>query len=122
MGGGPWSGRRVDVAEPDAAAGAGTPDFRHHGTCSGGAGSAGHEHVSDWYRASFRFRPARRIQTIEAPTLLIWGEDDPFLGKALTYRLEEWVPKLAVHYIQRCSHWVQNEAAEEVNEQLTVFL
>jgi pimeloyl-ACP methyl ester carboxylesterase len=75
-----------------------------------------------WYRASFRDRPAKRTRPIEAPTLLIWAEDDVALGKPLTYGLERWVPELQVHYISHCGHWVQNEAPEEVNEQMIAFL
>ena len=75
-----------------------------------------------WYRAAFRYRPAERTRPIEAPTLLIWAEDDIALGKPLTYGLERWVPELQVHYVPRCGHWVQNEAPEEVNEQMVSFL
>jgi pimeloyl-ACP methyl ester carboxylesterase len=75
-----------------------------------------------WYRASVRYPPARRVQVIEAPTLLIWAEEDVALGKALTYGLERWVPDLQIHYIPDCGHWVQNEAAAEVNERMLTFL
>ena len=75
-----------------------------------------------WYRAAFRYRPARRARAIEAPTLLLWAEDDVALGKPLTYGLERWVPDLELHYIPGCGHWVQNEAPEEVNERLLAFL
>jgi pimeloyl-ACP methyl ester carboxylesterase len=75
-----------------------------------------------WYRASFRFAPARRTQAIQAPTLLIWAEDDVALDKSLTYGLEKRVSNLAVHYIPHCGHWVQNEAPDEVNAQMLAFL
>jgi pimeloyl-ACP methyl ester carboxylesterase len=80
------------------------------------------EAMIHWYRASFRIRPAKRASAIEAPTLLIWAEDDVALGKPLTYGLERWVPDLEVHYIPRCGHWVQKEAPEEVNEWISSFL
>lgn len=75
-----------------------------------------------WYRAAFRHPPARRPRAIEAPTLLLWAEDDIALGKPLTYGLDSWVPDLQIHYIADCGHWVQNEAAEEVNARLLAFL
>jgi pimeloyl-ACP methyl ester carboxylesterase len=75
-----------------------------------------------WYRAAFRYQPAEHTRPIEVPALLIWAEDDVALGKPLTYGLEPWVPELQVHYIPRCGHWVQNEAPEEVNEQVIAFL
>jgi pimeloyl-ACP methyl ester carboxylesterase len=75
-----------------------------------------------WYRAAFRHPSARGTRAIEAPTLLIWAEDDVALGKALTYDLERWVPDLQRHYIPSCGHWVQNEAPSEVNERMMAFL
>jgi pimeloyl-ACP methyl ester carboxylesterase len=76
----------------------------------------------DWYRAAFRFRAAGGPRPVEAPTLLIWAEDDVALGKSLASGLEQWVPDLQVHMISNCGHWVQNEAPEEVNEQMLAFL
>jgi pimeloyl-ACP methyl ester carboxylesterase len=75
-----------------------------------------------WYRAGFRYRPAHRARALEAPTLLLWAEDDIALGKPLTYGLERWVPNLQVHYIPHCGHWVQNEAPQEVNGRMLAFL
>jgi len=75
-----------------------------------------------WYRAAFRYPPLQRTKVIEAPTLLIWAEDDVALDKSLTYGLEKRVPHLTVHYIPHCGHWVQNEAPDEVNEQTLAFL
>jgi pimeloyl-ACP methyl ester carboxylesterase len=75
-----------------------------------------------WYRAAFRYRPAERTRPIEAPTLLLWAEDDIALGKPLTHGLERWVPKVQMHYLPHCGHWVQNEAPEEVNEEIATFL
>ncbi|MEJ2209669.1 MAG: alpha/beta hydrolase, partial [Anaerolineae bacterium] len=80
----------------------------------------------NWYRASLSHRPGLRVKpmrtTIEAPTLLLWAEDDVALGKGLTYGLERWVPDLEIHYIPDCGHWVQNEAPDEVNGRLLAFL
>jgi pimeloyl-ACP methyl ester carboxylesterase len=76
----------------------------------------------NWYRAAVRYPSARRTQVIEVPTLLIWAEDDVALGKPLTYGLEEWVPNVSVHYIPHCGHWVQNEAPDEVDEQVLAFM
>lgn len=76
----------------------------------------------DYYRAIFRFRPARRAGPVQAPTLVLWAEDDVALGQELTYGLERGVPDLTVHYIAHCGHWVQNEAPLEVNERMMAFL
>ena len=76
----------------------------------------------DWYRATFRYRAARPNQVIQAPTLLIWAEDDIALDKSLTLGLEKRVPNMTVHYIPSCGHWVQNEAPAEVNAHMLAFL
>jgi pimeloyl-ACP methyl ester carboxylesterase len=75
-----------------------------------------------WYRAALRFPAAKKACPIDAPTLLIWAEDDVALGMSLTYGLEPWVPDLQIRYISRCGHWVQNEAPAEVNQLLLDFL
>jgi pimeloyl-ACP methyl ester carboxylesterase len=56
------------------------------------------------------------------PTLLIWGEEDTALGKELTYDMEQYVPNLRIRYIPHCSHWVQQEQPELVNEYMQEFL
>jgi pimeloyl-ACP methyl ester carboxylesterase len=76
----------------------------------------------DWYRAAFRFSAAGKSRPVEAPTLLIWAEDDVALGKSLASGLESWVPELQVHHIPNCGHWVQNEAPDEVNGRMLAFL
>jgi pimeloyl-ACP methyl ester carboxylesterase len=80
------------------------------------------ECMINWYRAAFRFSTAKKARPVEAPTLLIWAEDDIALGVPLTHGLEPWVPDLQIHAIPGCGHWVQNEAPDEVNQHLLHFL
>jgi len=61
-------------------------------------------------------------QPLEMPTLLIWGEDDPFLGQELNDHLEAYVKNLQVKYIANCSHWVQQEKPGRVNQAMREFL
>ncbi len=60
----------------------------------------------DWYRAASRYPASRPNQVTQAPTLLIWAEDDVALDKSLTLGLEKRVPDMTVHYIPNCGHWV----------------
>lgn len=55
------------------------------------------------------------------PTLVIWGDRDPFLSKRLTEDLRRWVPNLEVEHLP-ASHGVQNDAPEKVNRLLIEFL
>ena len=79
----------------------------------------------NYYRTAFRRRRRLRRfsqeQTVQAPTLVLWGEHDQALGKELTYGLERWVPNLTIHYLD-CGHWTQQERPEEVNHHLMELL
>ena len=57
-----------------------------------------------------------------AETLVIWGEKDPALVVELLDGLERVAPRVRVHRLPDASHWVQNEAPEEVNRILIGFL
>ncbi|MBC7855406.1 MAG: alpha/beta hydrolase [Pirellulaceae bacterium] len=78
----------------------------------------------NYYRAAVRW-PGDLYgepQAVRAPTLLIWGEKDRYLGLDLTEGLEAWVPDLRLERIPEASHWVQNDVPEVVNRLLTQFL
>jgi pimeloyl-ACP methyl ester carboxylesterase len=77
----------------------------------------------NYYRSAFRHvgATARAVRPIAAPTLLIWGTRDRYLGPRLTQGLHEWVPRLRIARLD-ASHWVQNDAPEEVNRLLVEFL
>jgi epoxide hydrolase 4 len=59
---------------------------------------------------------------LEMPTLMIWGEEDMALGKELTYGTEQYVRNFQIKYIPQCSHWVQQEQPELVNQYIREFL
>lgn len=64
--------------------------------------------------------PSRKISS---DTLLIWGENDQALSKEMTYGMNPYFEGiLEIKYIPNCSHWVQNDAPEAVNEYLMAFL
>jgi pimeloyl-ACP methyl ester carboxylesterase len=56
--------------------------------------------------------PTARVRT---PTLLIWGEDDPYLDLALTEGVDAYVEDLTLRRLPGVSHWVQEDASPEVN-------
>jgi epoxide hydrolase 4 len=73
------------------------------------------------------FPPARRRledwPTIAAPTLLIWGEEDVALRKECTYGMQPlFSGPFELRYVPGCGHWVQQEAADLVNQYLLGFL
>ncbi len=80
----------------------------------------------NYYRAAFRetLRHGEQLfPQITCPTLLIWGEEDIALGKELTYGMEPYFNNhFEIKYIPQCSHWVQQEQPELVNQYLLDFL
>ena len=59
---------------------------------------------------------------LDVPTLMIWGESDTALGKELTYGTEAYVRDFQIKYIPNCSHWVQQEQPQLVNQYIREFL
>ncbi len=78
----------------------------------------------NYYRALKRYRRNLRsaIKRIDVPAMLVWGERDPVFIRATTEAFGEWVPDLRVERIPEAGHFVQNDAAEKVNELLIAFL
>jgi pimeloyl-ACP methyl ester carboxylesterase len=78
----------------------------------------------NWYRALIPHGKSVDVRSgrIDTPTLMIWGEEDSALGINCTVGTEEWVPNFELHRLPRVSHWVQQEAPEEVNRILGDWL
>ncbi len=74
----------------------------------------------NWYRAVVRHPPRipEPVPLITVPTLLIWGDRDRYLGRELTEGTDEYVLRLRVEHLPEASHWVQQEAPDEVNRLL----
>lgn len=68
-----------------------------------------------WYRAALRRPPRRRAQTIDAPTLLLWGERDRFLDRRLAEPSLERCSSGRLLTFPEATHWLQHEEAEGVN-------
>jgi pimeloyl-ACP methyl ester carboxylesterase len=78
-----------------------------------------------YYRAITRRVLRRDIPKpvkIERPVLVIWGDRDRALGKEMAEPPPRWVPNARVVHLAEASHWVQNDAPEQVNELLVPFL
>jgi pimeloyl-ACP methyl ester carboxylesterase len=83
----------------------------------------------NYYRALGRQRVRQYLvgdgvdeRPIDAPTMLVWGDDDHALDVELTQSNEQWVESIRVERIAGASHWVQFDAKERVNELLVDFL
>lgn len=79
----------------------------------------------NYYRAVFRsrFRRARdEARLVTVPTLLLWGERDPYLSPRLTEGLSQWVPHLRVERFADAAHWPHVEWPDRVNSYMIEFL
>ena len=79
----------------------------------------------NYYRALARQPPTRtaaRIRPIAAPTRVIWGERDRYLGAGLAEPQRADVPNLErVVRLPESSHWVQHDEPERVTGLLAEF-
>ena len=79
----------------------------------------------NYYRAALRQAPRRarsRMRLVEAPTRVIWGERDRYLGVELAEPDPGYVPNVErVVRLPEASHWVQHEEPERVSELLVEF-
>ena len=77
----------------------------------------------DYYRAAVRLGSKQgELAPISAPTLVIWGQGDRYLGPKLAEPHHEDVPDLRIERLPDASHWVHHDEAERVNELLVDFL
>lgn len=63
-----------------------------------------------------------RALHIAVPTLVIWGEKDPYLLTGNLEGLEQYVPNLTVRRVSEGSHWVIHEKPELVNSCIREFI
>lgn len=59
---------------------------------------------------------------IAVPTLVIWGEKDPYLLTGNLNGLEQYVPDLTVRRVPDGSHWVIHEQPELINSCIREFI
>jgi pimeloyl-ACP methyl ester carboxylesterase len=79
----------------------------------------------NYYRAAVRQSPKQakaQIRPIAAPTLVIWGQRDRYLGPKLAEPYRDDVPGLdRVERLPGASHWVHHDEPERVTQLLIDF-
>jgi pimeloyl-ACP methyl ester carboxylesterase len=77
----------------------------------------------NYYRANLRtLGRAAPAPPIDVPTLMIWGEQDTALGLELTEGYDPYVTDFTLCRLPGVSHWVQQEAPEQVNARFLTWL
>lgn len=59
---------------------------------------------------------------IAAPTLIVWGTNNPFGGVAEASAMKENIPGARLEVFNECGHWPQHEHAERYNALSIAFL
>lgn len=77
----------------------------------------------EYYRQlPHNFQHISPLRVITAPTLVLWGELDPYLGPELVDDLDLWVRDLQLHRFPTAGHWLNQQEPERVNAALRAFL
>jgi haloalkane dehalogenase len=63
-----------------------------------------------------------RLAALGVPTLLLWGEDDPFAPVAGAERFQREIPGAELEVIDGTGHFVVEDAPQRYAERLTAFL
>ncbi len=74
----------------------------------------------NYYRASARYG-LPRLPNVKAPTLVLWGEQDVALSPKLLDDLDKHVENLKIQMLPTASHWVIEDAPNEVHAAISSF-
>ena len=94
--------------------GALTGGLNYYRAAEVGPGGGGHD--------AFKTKHPAASFEVKMPTLVIWGEKDPYILTDNLNGLERYVPKLTVERIPDATHWVVHEKSARVNELIRDFL
>jgi pimeloyl-ACP methyl ester carboxylesterase len=83
----------------------------------------------NWYRAPVRrglrgsWDPNKvTLRRVNVPTLMLWGKRDVALSHEMAQPSIELCERGELVSFERATHWVQHDAADEVNQKLIAFL
>jgi pimeloyl-ACP methyl ester carboxylesterase len=87
-------------------------------------------HTSSCMRTRFRSKALSRagglgamLKDVEAKTLVVWGEHDVTADpEAIIRVLREDCPEVQTHIVPGAGHWVQYEAADDINQLLLAWM
>ncbi len=76
-----------------------------------------------WYRAFVQHPPTfDENARVKVPTLMIWGAKDRFLSASMAQQSIDLCDDGRLVMLDKATHWVQHDAADEVNRLLIEFL
>lgn len=75
----------------------------------------------NYYRAMPYPSLRMEVTPIHAPTLVLWGDRDAYLGPDLAVPPEKLVPNARVEHVADASHWIQHDQPELVSARIVSF-
>ncbi len=76
-----------------------------------------------WYRAAWRYGTGlHAVGRVRPRSLILWGVRDVALGREMVRPSLEMCDDGRLVFLEEATHWVQHEAAEQVNAELLAFL
>lgn len=63
-----------------------------------------------------------RLQTISAPTLIIWGRQDPMVPVSHANNAAKLIPNSRLEIFEECGHWSSIEHPQKFNQLVSEFL
>ncbi|MRG90970.1 alpha/beta fold hydrolase [Polyangium spumosum] len=76
----------------------------------------------NYYRAAVRRRDQVRTRRIDAPTLVLWGDEDRYLGREFADPGSDLVPDVRIQHVPGATHWIHHERPELVTAEIAAFL
>jgi pimeloyl-ACP methyl ester carboxylesterase len=90
----------------------GADDFERYRAAWGQEGAF--RAMVNWYRAAVRERPDPPTETVEPPTLVVWGARDEFLEREMAHRSVEHCRDGRLATLSDATHWVTHEYPDRV--------
>ena len=76
----------------------------------------------NYYRAAFRNQRDDLQVQVNVPVLIVWGCRDGALGEELADASQNYCSDVRLRKIPNASHWIQQDAPDEVNRYVEIFL
>lgn len=78
--------------------------------------------MCNWYRALARYPPLPPFDSVDSPTLIVWGEDDAALVPELAGRSLDYCERGRLERFPDATHWVNHEYPNQVADLLIEHL
>ncbi|MDC0745770.1 alpha/beta fold hydrolase [Polyangium mundeleinium] len=76
----------------------------------------------NYYRAAIRRKSQVRTHRVDAPVLVLWGDEDRHLGRELADPGADLAPDVRIVHVPGATHWIHHERPELVTSEVAAFL